>query len=329
MSAAISRRGVFQGAAALALGLGVARRAKACSAVVLDDYCANGVHDVSAALRAGPVELLARDYECLPVRFAPRDVLRGVPGRSRLLFEANAPAFSPVAPDQPTDSFTFEDFDVQCEAPGAVGAQSGFYLASCRRFWLRRITVSDFAGSGVLVYGQRIAFLPGPGAPSIDRPCGWVGDEWQCGGVRAPSDATMGVVEDLNIRRCWIGIHLTGTPAPEGVPRVKGGAANMHSIIRPICSNNRSDGIQIWQGASNYVEKPILGQNARHGIALGWYNNLIPGATCERNGGWGIWRAPVKEQRGNEWPNLHDGGSNGLGLVSPDSSALARREVGR
>lgn len=307
------------------MGVGVARRARAQAWVVADDYAVGGVHDLSAALRAGPVQLLARDYECQPVRFAGRDVIRGVPGRSRLLFQADSPAFAPIDQSQPTDAFTFEDFDLQCEAPGGVSSQPALYLPSCRRFFLRRLIISDFGGTGVLVYGQRIAFLPGPGAPSIDAPCGYVGDEWQCSGVRAPSDATLGVMEGLNVSRCWIGIHLTGTPAPAGVPRLKGGAANMHSIIRPIVSNCRSDGIQIWQGSTNYIEKPILGQNGRHGIGLGWYNNVAVGAVCERNGGWGIWRAPVKEQHDNAWPHLHNGGSNGLGLVSPDYYALSRR----
>lgn len=285
--------------------------AQAC--IVLDDYAVNGLHDLSAALRDGPVKLLAQDYPCLPVRFCSHDVIQGVPGRSRLLFESPDAAFAPVDRTQPTDNWHFEDFDVQCEAPGDAGRQQAFYLPSCRRGSIKRVTISDFGGTAVLLYGQRIAFS-GPGAPSIDQPCGFVGEEWQCGGVRAPSDATLCVFEDLLVRRCWMGFQLSGTPAPSGVARVKGATANMNSFIRPVVYNCRSDAFMVWQGATNYFQKPIAGQNGRNGITAAWYGNVFEGAVLERNAGWGVMKTGHAEQHDNEFPRLHNGGSNGLGL---------------
>lgn len=308
-----SRRLVVKGLAGLVLGLGGIRRAAAQAPIVLNDYCTGGVYDLSAALRDGPVTLLAQDYPCLPVKFGPRACATGVAFRTRLLFEGAGAAFAPAEADQPTDNWRFEDFDVQCEARGET-AQHAFALMSCRRGFLRRVTVSDFGGTGVLIYGQRAGFV-GAGAPSLNAPCGWVEDEWQCAGVRAPSDATMNVIEDVNVRRCWLGFHLGGMPAPEGVPRVKGATANMNSLVRPIASNCGSDGMMIWQGATNYVAKPILGQNGRNGMSVAWYGNLIEGAVLERNAGWGVQLfTQHKETRDNYFPYVHNGGSNGLGL---------------
>lgn len=307
------RRQAIRGLAALALGLGGIRRSAAQAPIVLNDYCDGGLYDLTAALRDGPVTMLAQDYPCLPVRFGSRAVATGVAFRTRLLFEGSGAAFAPAAPDQPTDNWRFEDFDVQCEAKGST-VQHAFALLSCRRGFLRRVIVSDFGGTGVLVYGQRAAFV-GEGAPSLSSPCGWVGEEWQCGGVRAPSDATMNVVEDVNVRRCWLGYHLGGMPAPEGVPRVKGATANMNSLVRPIASNCGSDGIMIWQGAANHIVKPILGQNGRNGLSVAWYGNLVEAAVLERNAGWGVQLfTQHKETRDNYFPYVHNGGSNGLGL---------------
>lgn len=309
-----TRRAVIKGLAALVMGIGVARRPRAQAWVVADDYCANGVHDLSAALRDGPVQLLAREYECLPVRFAPRDVMQGVPGRAQLLFESPQPAFAPLNPDQPTDGWHFQDFDVQCEAKGQR-SQHAFALLSCRRGTMQRIRCFDFGGTAVLPYGQRIAFLPGPGAPSLDAPCGWVGDEWQCSGVAAPSDATACRFEDVEAWRCGMGFRLDGTPAPEGVPRVKGGTANMHLFIRPVAYNCDGDGFLVWQGASNTFVKPVSGQNGRHGIGVAWANNVFEGAVVERNGGYGVQIfSQHREARGYAFPYLHNGGSNALGL---------------
>lgn len=310
-----------RGRRALLAALSVAPLAARAQAygVTLDDYAVNGLYDLSAALRDGPVRLLARDYECLPVKFRSRDAIEGVAFRSRLLFETDGAAFAPLDSGQPTDNWRFEDFDVQCEAKAST-AQHAFALLSCRRGFLRRVTVSDFGGTGVLVYGQRAAFV-GPGAPSLDAPCGWVGDEWQCGGVRAPSDATMNVVEDCNVRRCWLGFHLGGTPAPADIPRVKSATANMNHLIRPIASNNGSDGIMLWQGATNVIEKPILGQNGRNGISVAWYNNVIEGAVVERNAGWGVqcW-TQYAETHDNAFPYLHNGGSNSRGVSNVELS---------
>lgn len=289
--------------------------AKANPWVTLDDYAVNGVYDLSAALRDGPVCLLARDYECLPVRFRSRDVIQGIPGRSRLLFESPEPAFLPEDTSQPADGWHFEDFDVQCEAKGAR-SQHAFGMLSCRRGTLQRIRAFDFGGSALLLFGQRIAFS-GPGAPSLDAPCGWVEDEWQCSGVAAPSDSTACRVEDFEAWRCGVGFRLDGTPAPEGVPRVKGGTANMHLFIRPVAYNCDSDGFLVWQGASNTFIKPIAGQCGRNGISVAWYGNVFEGAVLERNSGWGVQIFTQHREATNyHFPYIHNGGSNGLGLCN-------------
>lgn len=280
----MNRRG-FLGALLALPGL-----AKAQAAVTLDDYCLNGSYDLSAALRDGPVRLLGRRYECLPVRFQTGDMAEGVRGKTELLFETDGPAFMPADPTRFTDRFHFEGFDARCEAKAGPG-QHCFYLPSCRHFKIIEHRGWDFGGTHIFGYGQRT----------------------EEGGLM-PGDSTHARIFNVGSWRCHRGMVLTGTP---GTPRIRGGTCNMWRVDSYIAQQSELDNIQVWQGAANLFTMPVVGQAGRDGILVAWYGNTFMSATVERNARFAVFKTNHAEEKNNSFPYLHDGGSNG-GLCNTD-----------
>lgn len=269
--------------------LGLMAAAPFARAAVLNDYLVGGLYDLSAALRDGPVTLLAQEYDCLPVRFRTGDIIEGVRTRSILKFECEGAAFQPEDATTPTDNYTFRDFTLRCMAQSRSGPvpQHGLWLPSCRVGVLSGLRVEDFGGAGVVIYGQRQDGQP------------------------EPSDATLNMLENVLVRGCWIGFRLDGSV---GSPRLQGGTANMNTLRRCLAFNCLGDGLQVMQGAANRIEQFISGQNGGNGITVGWYSNLFDQAVVERNGRYGVYKTGHAEQHDNWFPRIHNGGENALGL---------------
>lgn len=257
--------------------------ARACGAPVLNDYRANGVCDLNAALRDGPVTLLAETYECLPAKVPPYAVVQGIPNKSRLLFDGQSPAFMPADRSRPCDLVTLFGFDVVAAGPGNAHA---LYLPSCRHWDVSRMTIDGWGGAAVMIYGQRE------------------------NGLVAPSDATKCEFEHIRALRCGSGFVLTGTP---DTPRIRGGASNMHTLTHCLASDCEGDGFAILQGSANRLDHCIAGQ-CRNGFVLAWYGNVLDQPIFERNREWGIYETNHDEARQNSIRDPWNGGANGGGV---------------
>ena len=276
----ITRRGLLTGLAALS----VAHRAIGHGYQILDDYVNGNVYDIGAALQNGPVQLLNREYDCLPVRLRDRDVVQGINSQSILHFEANEPAFAPVDEGHQTVLVTLRDFDVMCARKGD-GGQHAFWLPSCSRWRLQNLAIIGFGGIGVCMYGQRTL-----------------------AGAKDPSDATYNRLDDLRIGTCLHGIVASGT---RGEPRIKGGTANCNYIGRTSIFSCDGHGLWIIQGALNLMEHVIGGNHGGDMFRIQWYSNTAIAPGAERTGGWGMFFTGNAETRLNRVVGYHDGGSNG------------------
>lgn len=268
------------------LGLALATPLMAPAAVqILNNYRVNGVVDLTAALAAGPVEALDETYEIGPTLIAPYDVIRGVPGRTRFLYQGDGPAFQPRDVTRPTDRVTLEGFDLICERRTDLG-QHGVWMPSCRHWKLEDITIADFGGSGVAAVGKRTS-----------------------DGVLAPSDATKHQLSNLRVLRAGgDGYLFTGTVATE---RQRGGTANMSTLLSCVASECGGDGFRIWQGAANSLIKCIAGLCQGNGFACAWWGNDFSGCIAEQNEKNGIWFHPTAaECKNNTVVGYHDGGGH-------------------
>lgn len=280
----MNRRQLLVGSAALAL----AHRALASGWAVLDDYVNGNVYDLGAALQVGPVQLLNREYDCLPVRLRDRDMIEGINSQSILNFEADAPAFAPVDETHQTILCTLRDFDVLCASKGGPG-QHAFWMPSCSRWRLENLAIIGFGGVGVYMYGQRTA-----------------------AGAKAPSDATVNRIIDCRVNGCMHGYLMGGT---RGEPRIRGGTSNMNHLSRCSAFSCAGHGFYVLQGSANHLEHCVGGTNGGDVFRIGWYGNYIEVPVFERTKGWGIYFLGNSETRGNTVIGAHNGGAVGAGTI--------------
>ena len=276
----LTRRRFLSGLTALA----VAHRAAANGWAILDDYVNGNVYDIGAALQVGPVQLLNREYDCLPVRLRDQDVIEGINSQSILNFEADEPAFAPLDESRQTILCTLRDFDVMCARRGGA-SQHAFWMPSCSRWRLVNLAIIGFGGIGVCIYGQRTL-----------------------AGGKDPSDATFNRLTDCRIGTCLHGIVLTGT---RGEPRIKGGTANCNHVETTTVSSCRGHGVWINQGGLNELDHVIGGNHGGDMFRIAWYSNTLVAPGAERTGGWGIFFTGNAETRANRVLGYHDGGANG------------------
>ena len=266
-------------------------------AAVLNDYSTGGLYDLSAALRDGPVELLAQEYEIMPCRVAYGDWAGCLKGRARLLYDGTGPAFQPLDQDRPTDRVTLTGFDLICEAKSG-SAQHGIYAPAARHWQVRDVSISDFGGCGFYAYGKRTS-----------------------DGGLDPCDSTKHRLEEVRVLRCGTGIRLHGSPASV---RGRGGTSNMCRLDHCTVSEADGNGYEIIQGAANLLTGCIAGLCGRSGFCVNWYNNTIVAPVFEQNGQYGIAFGSADECRGNDVIGWHDGGGHisafinvGRNVVSP------------
>lgn len=280
VAGALSRRTFLASMAA-----SIAAPAALCGPIqTLDDYLVGGTHyDIEAALLAGPVRLLDREYPVRPFTVRPRDVITGIPARSWLMVDGGGPAISPADPTKPTDLVTLKDFWMR----SVSGNGPGIYMPSCWHWTIDNVTVQNFAGPGVWIYGQR----------TID-------------GQLDPGDSTKHYLKHVRVVRCSTGFLLSGTL---GEPRISGGTANMNYLEHCLAASCAGIGFWIQQGAANQLNGCITNLCGSHGFCLSWYGNTLVSPTSETNDGWGIFFTGHQETRQNTVLGYHDGGSNGMG----------------
>ena len=278
----MNRRGFLAGLAAAPF---------AARAVMLNDYAAGGVFDMSAALRDGPVTLLAQEYECLSFKLRTGDYISGFGTRSRLLTDYTQGPFITVEdPSQFTDGVILRDFDIVATAKGGAG-QHGIWMPSCREWRVSNIMRrGEIGGVGWGMYGQR--------------------DE---GGLN-PGDSTRNIFDGVGSVYARINWYLGGNIDN---PRIRGGTSNMNRLARCLGYGAEIDNLQIMQGAGNVVEQFISSTPRNNGITLAWYGNKIRDAVVERSGGWGIFGTTHDEQHDNVIDSPHNGGNQGSGFISP------------
>lgn len=286
----ITRRGLLTGLAALS----VAHKAIGHGYQILDDYVNGNVYDINAALQNGPVQLLNREYDCLPARLRDRDVVQGINSQSILHFEANEPAFAPADEGHQTVLVTLRDFDVMCAQKGD-GGQHAFWMSSCSRWRLENLAIIGFGGIGVCMYGQRTL-----------------------SGGKDPSDATFNRVIDCRIGTCLHGIVMSGT---RGQPRINGGTSNMNHLSRCSAFSCAGHSYYILQGSANLLEHCIGGTNGGDVFRVAWYGNTIMLPVCERTQGWQIYFLGNSETHDNTVIGYHNGGAVGAGTIGGKVSA--------
>lgn len=286
----ITRRGLLTGLAALS----VAHKAVGHGYQILDDYANNNVYDIGAALQNGPVQLLSREYDCLPVRLRDRDLVQGMTSQSIISFEADEPMFAPADENHQTLLVTLRDIDVMCARKGGVN-QHIVWMPSCSRWRVERIAGIGHGGDGIHFYGQRTA-----------------------SGTKAPSDSTFNRIIDCRFGGCRHGYVFGGT---QGRPRIRGGTSNMNHLSRCSAFSCAGHSYFILQGSANLLEHCIGGTNGGDVFRVAWYGNTIMLPVCERTTGWQIYFVGNSETHDNTVIGYHNGGAVGAGTIGGKVSA--------
>ena len=280
----------------LALAAGTPFAAKA-GRVVLNDYVSGGLHDLTAAMQAGPVELLDETYTIGPTYFPTGAHVKCLLGQAKIRYFGDRPAFQPLNQDAPTVRVAMENFDLIC-MDKASAYQHGFFLPACRMFTMNLIQIQDFGGCGVYACGKRTV-----------------------NGLVDPSDTTRIKMTEVRSIRCGTGFRFSGTV---GLPRYKGGTANMNQLDHCIASDCAGNGYEIIQGSASRLSGCVSVQCKGDGFYINWYGNTLVAPVFENNGGAGVRFGGSDECHDNYVLGWHDGGGHDVQFANPTKQFITR-----